>query len=159
MLNLIINNYIVKIDEIDRYKDVLQSNYDEHEQKFNYFKVKILWKENDLNEKRFSISCSISYMQTKPFKPIMEKMAIDIDTPLNKFLVIVNMNCVYKRISDEIIVIFIFNFRDFTILHYMKQPRSMFQRKMEKDFVDAYDVAARGYFSYCFLPICFRHLR
>ena len=86
-------------------------------------------------------------------------MVIDINTPLNKFPDIVKMNCVYNKISDEIFIIIISNIRDITISHYMKQPPSMLQSKIEKDFIDAYDVAARGYFSFSFLPICFRHLR
>ena len=72
-------------------------------------------KKNDLISNKISVSCSISYMQTKPSDPIMERMAIDINTPLNKFLDMVNMNCVYKRKSDEINITFRSNFRDITI--------------------------------------------
>ena len=42
--NLFINKYLVKNDEIDNFKDVLQSYYDEHTNKFNKVPVCVIWK-------------------------------------------------------------------------------------------------------------------
>ena len=42
--NLIINKHIVKDNEIDKFKDIVQSHYDEHKKKFNEFTVRIIWK-------------------------------------------------------------------------------------------------------------------
>ena len=46
--NLIIKKYIVKNDEIDKFKDILQLYFDEHKNKFNDFTVCIMWKKNDM---------------------------------------------------------------------------------------------------------------
>ena len=47
--NLIINNYIVRINEIDKFKDILQSYYDMHKKKFDRFAVRTVWiKENQI---------------------------------------------------------------------------------------------------------------
>ena len=70
---MISTKYILKTDEIDRFKDMLQSYCAQHKQKFNYFTVKIVWKKNDLIINKSSVPCSNSYMQTNPFTPIMEK--------------------------------------------------------------------------------------
>ena len=42
--NLIINKYIVRNDEIDKFKDILPSYYDKHKIKVNKFSVWIIWK-------------------------------------------------------------------------------------------------------------------
>ena len=42
--NLILNEYIVRNDEIDNFKDILQSYYGKHKRKFNKFSVWIIWK-------------------------------------------------------------------------------------------------------------------
>ena len=39
-----INKYIVRNDEIDKFKDILQSCYDKHKRKTNNFSVWIIWK-------------------------------------------------------------------------------------------------------------------
>ena len=41
---MIVNKYIVKNNENKKFKDVLQSNYDEHKNKFNEYTVTIIWK-------------------------------------------------------------------------------------------------------------------
>ena len=41
---LIINKYIIRNDEIDKFKDILRSNYVNHKRKFNKFSVWIIWK-------------------------------------------------------------------------------------------------------------------
>ena len=35
--NLILIKYIVRTDEVDKFKDILQAYYDKHERKFNNF--------------------------------------------------------------------------------------------------------------------------
>ena len=45
--NLIKNKYIIRYDEIDKYKDILRSYYVNHKRKFNNFSVWIIWKKNN----------------------------------------------------------------------------------------------------------------
>ena len=42
--NVIINKYIIKNDEIDKFKDILQSYYDRHKKRFDNFAVRIICK-------------------------------------------------------------------------------------------------------------------
>ena len=42
--NLIMKNYILKNDETEEIKDVLQPYYDVHKKKFNEFTVCVIWK-------------------------------------------------------------------------------------------------------------------
>ena len=56
LLNIIINKYIVRNDEITKLKDILESYCEEHEKKFNFFTVIITWKKNIFNYKENSAS-------------------------------------------------------------------------------------------------------
>ena len=42
--NMIVNKYIVKTNDNTKFKDILQSYYDEHKKKFNEFTVTNIWK-------------------------------------------------------------------------------------------------------------------
>ena len=44
--NLILNKYVIKNGEIDKFNDILQSYYDEHKKKYNQFRIDIIWKKN-----------------------------------------------------------------------------------------------------------------
>ena len=46
--NMIVNEYIVKNIDINKFNDFLQSYCDEHKKKFNEFTVTIIWKKNDM---------------------------------------------------------------------------------------------------------------
>ena len=70
-----------------------------------------------------------------------------------EFLDIVDRNCAYNIISDEIDIIFISKLKEMTLQHYMKQPRSMLCRKLERNYIAEND--PRKYdmdFEYNFLP-------
>ena len=56
---------------------------------------------------------------------------------------------------DEINIIFISDFKDITLFHYIEQPRSMLCRKLERNFVEE-DFED---FDYNWLPNCFRQIR
>ena len=46
-----------------------------------------------------------------------------------------------------------------TLQHYMKQPRSMLCRKLERDYIkENYQIVDNKDFDYNFLPYCFRHI-
>ena len=44
--NLIINKYIARNPEIDKFKDILQSYYDNHTKKIHHFTVCVMWMNN-----------------------------------------------------------------------------------------------------------------
>ena len=157
--NLIINKYIVKTDEIDNFKDILQSYYDEHKKKFNEFTVRVIWKKNDMVENRTSVPCTITLQKTHMFKPDMFEIPMYVEVSEHEFLDIVNKNCVYIIITDEINIIFKSNLKNITLSHYLEQPRSMLCRKLERNYFEEVDPPPDDmYFDYNFLPNCFRHL-
>ena len=85
----------------------------------------------------------------------MKEIPIYVEVSSNKFLDIVNRNCVYIIIADEINVIFISKPKDITLSHYMEQPRTALCRKLERNCIDE----NFGAFDYKFLPNCFRPIR
>ena len=72
-----------------------------------------------------------------------------------EFLDIVDKNCVYNTISDEIDIIFISELREMTLQHYMNQPRSVLCRKLERNYIAEEDPRID---EYDFLPYCCRHI-
>ena len=89
----------------------------------------------------------------------MFKIPIYVKVTEREFLDFVDRNCVYNTISDEIDIIFISKLREMTLQHYMKQPRSMSCRKLERNFIEESDPPPDGrHFEYNFLPYCFRHI-
>ena len=142
--NLIINNYIVRNEEINRFKDILQSFYDEHKNKFDNFTVWIIWKiENQ-------IVCDVKL----PDKVIIEKqyfipsninwMPMLTPRDVNRMKEILIGSCVDYSVSfydlgndfcDEISIIFISYLEDISFFHYIKQPKSMLCRKLVKKFI------------------------
>ena len=58
--NLIVNIYIVRYNDINKFKDILQSYCDEHKKKFNEFTVMIIGKKNDMKMNKISIPRTIT---------------------------------------------------------------------------------------------------
>ena len=157
--NMIVSKYIVKKDDIDKFKDNLQSFYDEHEKNFNKFTVTIIWKKNDMIINEISIPRTITLQRTHMFKPDMFEIPIYEKKSKRDFLDIVDKNCVYDIKSDEIDIVFISKFKEMTLQNYMNQPRSMLCSKLEKNYIEENDpsVGERD-FEQNFLPYCFRHI-
>ena len=125
--NLIIKKYIIRNDEIDRFRDILQSYYDKHKRKFNKFSVWIICKK----EKKIVREIKL------PDKLIVEKrcyIAPDINMitmiliqydvhKLSKILMgsyVEYLDTYYQFANDfcdEISIIFISNLRDITFFH------------------------------------------
>ena len=157
--NLIINKYIVRNDEIEKFKDILQSYYDEHKKKFNEFTVRIIWKKINMIINKITVPCTNTYQKTHPFRPFMFEIPIYVEVSSHEFLDIVNSNCVYNIITDEINIIFISNLKEMTLQHYIEQPRSMLCRKLERNYIEEnYPKPDEMDFDYNFLPYCFRQI-
>ena len=149
--NMIVNKYVVKNNDINKFQDILQSYCDEHKKKFNEFSITIIWKKNDMITNKISVPRTIITLQrTDMFKPHMFEIPMYVKVSEREFLDIVDRNCAYNIISDEINRIFLSKLKEITLQHYMKQPRSMLCRKLER----IYDRD----FEYNFLPYCFRHI-
>ena len=104
---------------------------------------------------KIPVPCTITLQQTNMFKPDMYEIPIYVEVSKREFLVIVDRNCAYNIISDEIDIIFISQLKEMTLQHYMKQPRSMLYRRFERNYIEEDDDV---YFDYNFLPNCFRHI-
>ena len=88
-------------DEIDKFKDILQSYSNEHKRKFNEFTVRVISKKNDMIINKISVPCTIPFQKRYMFKPIMEEIPTNVEVSSNKFLDIFNRICVYNIIVDE----------------------------------------------------------
>ena len=88
------------------------------------------------------------------FKPDVFEIPIYVKVSECEFLDIINRICVYNIISNEIDIILISKLKEMTLQHYMKQPRSMLCRKLERN----YQIVDNRDFDYNFLPYCFRHI-
>ena len=127
--------------------------------KFNEFTVTIIWKKNDMIINKISIPRKITLQRTHMFKPPMFEIPIYVKVSEREFLDIVDRNCAYNIISDEIDIIFISKLKEMTLHHYMKQPRSILCRKLERNYIQECDPQSDDrVFEYNFLPYCFRHI-
>ena len=156
---IIVNKYIVKNIDINKFKDILQSYCDEHKKKFNEFTVTIIRKKNDMIINKISIPRTITLQRTHMFQPDMFEIPIYVKVSEREFLNIVDRNCAYIIISDEIDKIFISKYKEMTLQHYMKQSRSMLCRKLERDYIEEnYQILDCKDFDYNILPYCFKHV-
>ena len=165
---MIINKYIVRNDETDKFKTILLSYYDKHQKKFGNFNVWTICKKEKetvreiklpvkvIIEKRCHIPDDINRMA---MKLIRSKSPHDVNSPI-----ILTGSCVdyldnYYNFDidfcDEINIIIKSDLEDITFFHYMEQPRSMLFRKLEKSFIEEEDFED---FDYNWLPNCFKLL-
>ena len=139
--NLIINKYLVKNDENEKFKDTIQSYYDMHKKKFDNFTVCVMCKNIGLVVNKISVPRVFTYHRIMMRLTITrKKMACDY---LNKY----NQCCMINEI-DEIVIIFTSGLKDMTFSHYMAQPKSMLCRKQVRNFFEE----DYGNFDYNWLP-------
>ena len=121
---MIINKYIVKKDDIYKFKGILKSYCVEHKKKINEFTLRIIWKKNDIIINKISVQQIITLHRTHRFRPDMCEIPIYVQVSKREFQDFVDRNCVYNITSDEIDIIIISKFEEITLQNYMKQPRS-----------------------------------
>ena len=168
--NLNISKYFVRNDEIDEFKDALQSYYDKHKKKFNNFSVWIIWKKNN------EIVCEIKlpgkvtvekgcYIAPNTNRITMNLIKSSIQCDVRSVLKILIGSCVgyldtYYNFAndfcDEIGIIFISDLRDISFFHYKKQPESMLYRKLVKKFFEEENFED---YEYEWLPNCVKLLK
>ena len=119
----------------------------------------INWKKNDMIISKILIPRTITLRRTDMFKPHMFDIPIIVEVSKRDFQDIVDRNCVYIIISDEIDILFISKFKEMTLQNYMNQPRSILCRKLERNCIEKSDPPPddRG-LDYNFLPYCFRDI-
>ena len=89
----------------------------------------------------------------------MFEITIYVEVSKQEFQDIVDRNCAYNKISDEIDIIFISKFKEMTLQNYMKQPRSILCRKLERKYIEESDPPPDDRdFDHNFLPYCFRYI-
>ena len=74
--NINVNKYIVKNNDISKFKHNLQSYCDEHKKKFNEYTGTIIWKKNDMIINKISIPRTITLRRTDMYKPDMFEIPI-----------------------------------------------------------------------------------
>ena len=58
--NMIVNKYIVKTNDINKFKNFFLSYCGEHNKKFNEFTITIIWKKNDMVINKISIPRTVT---------------------------------------------------------------------------------------------------
>ena len=92
-------------------------------------------------------------------KPDVIEVPIYVEVSAHEFLDIVGRNCAYIIITDEINIFFISKLKEKTLQNYMKQPRSLLCRKLERNYIEENDPPSDDTdFDYNFLPYCFTHI-
>ena len=126
--NLIINKYVVRNYENEKFKNIFQSYYDEHKKKIRYFTVWVICTNND------EIVCEIKL----PSNLLVEKryrLGIEDIEPLFRIescVEFLDSLKVEEYDCDEINKIFIPELKYITFIHFMEQPKSMLCRKLVK---------------------------
>ena len=127
--------------------------------RLNEITVCINWKKNELIVYKISVPCTVTCRKQHMFKPDMVEIPEYVEVSSNKFLDIVNRNCVYNIIANDKNTIFISYIKDITLTYYMKLPRSMLCRKFERNHFEQSDHPPHDKdFDYNFLPNCFMHI-
>ena len=89
------------------------------------------------------------------------EIPIYVEVSKREFPDIVDRNCAYDIISDEIDIIYIYIYiyiyisklKEMTLQHYMKQPRSVLRRKLDSNYIEEdYPPPDNKDFDYNFLP-------
>ena len=108
---------------------------------------------------KISVPRTITLQRTDMIKPDMFDIPIYVEVSKCDFQDIVDINCAYNKISDEIDIISISILKEITLQHYMEQPRSMLCRKLERNYIEDKNPPLDDRdFDYNFLPCCFRHI-
>ena len=68
---------------------------------------------------KISIPCTITLQRTHMFKPDMFELPIYVKVSKPEFLEIVDINCAYNIISDEIDILFIGKLKEMILQYYM----------------------------------------
>ena len=150
--NLIINKYFVRNLEIDKFKDIIQPNYNNHK-KLDNFSVCVMWKKNDVLINKISVPSTITLQKPYLFKPNLIELSIVVRVPPFDFPDTVDRSCINDEV-DEINIIFISDLDNITFSHYMTQPKSMIQRKLINNFIKQ----DYGDFNCNWRPKCFRQI-
>ena len=124
--NLIIYKYIVKNNEIDKFKDIFKSHYDNHKNKINNFTVRVVCK----------IICKVIDEIKLPSGIVIKKTYglfnkdVDSEIGIKPCFEYIDNYFFINSFYDEVNIIFISDFQDITFYHYMNQPKSMLAKKL-----------------------------
>ena len=129
--NLILNRYVIKNVEVNKFKDVFNPYFTAHTRKINFFTVSILLSlydgEHPLNHK-INVSNYVTYnIQSEHYTTYTSELANDF---LLRVISIVFSDEYSPKITPEIEIVFISDPKGITRQHYLEQPKSMLCRKL-----------------------------
>ena len=151
--NLIINKYILeKNHEVDKFGDIIQSNYDKHKKEFDKFTVCVMWKKKDMLINKISIPSAITLEKPHLFSSSKFELPIVLRVPANDSLDQFHKECILHEV-DEINMIFVSDLEHVSFNQYMIQPKSMLCRRLIKIIVEE----SYGNSDYNWLQIVFRN--
>ena len=133
--NLILNKYNVRNPEIDKFKDINQSYYDEYKKKFDNFTACVKWMNNGLVVKKISAPSTTTLQKAWLFKPSVIELPIVVRVSPLDFLYTFDRNCINDEV-DEIAITFLSDLKDITFSHYMAEPKSTLCRKLVRNSIE-----------------------
>ena len=151
--NLSIKKYIVRIYEIENFKEIIQQHYNNHKKKLDNFSVTVMCKKNGFVIDKFSVLSTFSVESAIPNNPSMIELPIVLRVPAYYILDQFDKGCVLDEVN-QIDIVIVSDLNDNSFTHYMIQPKSMLCRKPIKNFIEE----DYGTFDYNWLPNCFRHI-
>ena len=133
--NLIINKYIVRNDEIDKFKDIIQSYFNKHKRKIDIFTICAMWRKNEMGVNKLSVSSTITVQKPYLFGPSMFELPLVVRVSPLDFPDTFDRSCIKDEL-DERNIIFTSDLKDVTFSQYMAQPNSMLCRKLVRIFFE-----------------------
>ena len=137
--NLMINRYIIKINEVIKPKDVFNPFSTAHTRNFNFFTVRItlrLYEGESPLDHKINVSNYVTYIiQSENYTTYTTELTNDF---LHRAI---SINFSEERstknttkIIPDIEIVFISDPKDITKKHYLEQPKSMLCRKLIRRF-------------------------
>ena len=153
--NLILNRYIIKNVEVNKFKDVFNPYFIAHTRKFNFFTISIslrLYYEGHLIGHKITVSNYVTYsIKSEHYFTIATESASDF---LHRITGIYFYHRSNFKMIDEIEIIFTSDPKYITRQHYLEQPKSMLCRKLIRRFHES----TSQDFEYKWLPLSFKNL-
>ena len=114
--------------ELDKFKDIIQSYYNDHKKKFDNFTLSVMWKKNGLLINKISVPSVIKIRKPLLFELSMIELPIMLKISAYDYLDQFKKEFVNDEF-DEIDIIFMSDLNDITLFPYIDQAKSMLCRK------------------------------
>ena len=151
--NKMLNRYVIKDVEVNKFKDVFDPYFIEHTKKINLFEVciSLIFEYGDTNPCNHKIRVSnyvTYYIQSEHYSTYTTESASDF---LHRVINIYLSHWCSPKSIPEVEILFISDFLHITRNHYLELPKSMLCRKLIRRFHES----TQG-FEYKWLPDSFK---